>query len=123
MPQRTAMTRDAMPSAQKLQKAGPDHPCKRMRLGGRQNNMPEEFCMASTCVLASAPPTVLKSRPSSADASPPSSSRPVAARAGGPAADERMRAVHFPSASLIARCASLPTRDRETDSANATGGS
>lgn len=37
--------------AMELQPAGPGHPCKRMRLGGRQNNMPEEFCMASTCVL------------------------------------------------------------------------
>ena len=24
------------------------HPCKKMRLGGRQNALPEEFCMAST---------------------------------------------------------------------------
>ena len=37
--------------ATELQPAGPGHPCKRMRLGGRQNNMPDEFCMASTCVL------------------------------------------------------------------------
>tara|TARA_B100001758_G_scaffold114420_1_gene97944 strand:+ start:214 stop:327 length:114 start_codon:yes stop_codon:yes gene_type:complete len=24
------------------------HPCKKMRLGGRQNALPEEFCIAST---------------------------------------------------------------------------
>jgi hypothetical protein len=32
---------DAMPSAV-------THPCSKTRLGGRQNNLPEEFCMAST---------------------------------------------------------------------------
>jgi hypothetical protein len=47
----TARTMEnAAMGAIELQPAGPGHPCKRMRLGGRQNNMPEEFCMASTCV-------------------------------------------------------------------------
>lgn len=38
----------AMPSAAKLEPAGKTHPCSKMRLGGRQNNMPEDFCLAST---------------------------------------------------------------------------
>ncbi len=44
------MAHETMPSATKLEKPGPGHPCKKMRLGGRQNWMPEEFCLASTCV-------------------------------------------------------------------------
>lgn len=44
-------TANAMPSSSaKLEPAGPNHPCPKMRLAGRQNNVPEEWCMASTCV-------------------------------------------------------------------------
>ena len=42
------MSTAAMPAATKLEPAGKGHPCPKMRLAGRQNNMPEEFCMAST---------------------------------------------------------------------------
>jgi hypothetical protein len=42
----------AMPSPASLEPAQANHPCAKMRLSGRQNNMPEEFCLASTCALA-----------------------------------------------------------------------
>lgn len=45
---RENMDGTAMPSAAKLEPAGKTHPCSKMRLGGRQNNMPEDFCLAST---------------------------------------------------------------------------
>ena len=52
---RGTMTENAsMPSASKLQPAGEKHPCPKMRLGGRQNNLPGEFCLASTCVAVHA---------------------------------------------------------------------
>lgn len=39
---------DAMATALQPPEDLAKHPCKKMRLGGRQNALPEEFCMAST---------------------------------------------------------------------------
>lgn len=37
---------------ERLEPAGPCHPCPKTRLGGRQNDLPDEYCSASTCVRA-----------------------------------------------------------------------
>lgn len=39
---------DAMATALQPPEDPAKHPCKKMRLGGRQNALPEEFCIAST---------------------------------------------------------------------------
>lgn len=100
--------------AMELQPAGPGHPCKRMRLGGRQNNMPEEFCMASTCVLpprsprwrrTNVLPSVFEMDGTSSVADPPRASLPYpkTARAGNRAADARTKPARYRSARPTAR--------------------
>ena len=37
---------------ERLEPAGPCHPCPKTRLGGRHNDLPDEYCSASTCVRA-----------------------------------------------------------------------
>jgi len=37
-----------MTAPTQLQPADAKHPCPKMRLAGRQNYLPDEFCMAST---------------------------------------------------------------------------
>ena len=88
---RTSTARESA-MTERLEPAGPCHPCPKTRLGGRQNDLPDEYCSASTCVRAG----VL-----AIDLARPLASRVVVASSQTARSFETSRRVASPSPSVV----------------------